>query len=115
MVEMAAPPNLSESCRAPRLSCRAAAGFARPVRWAGVALAVIGAALLIVDRRFTPLPGWLPWTVVGCAFALMAAGDRSAHALSFAADARRGGEVLQTSVTPPALCRGSTMRRWESV
>ncbi len=47
---------------------------ARPVRWAGVGLAVLGAALLVISRRWTPLPGWLPWSVVGCAFVLMAIG-----------------------------------------
>jgi len=48
-------------------------GIARPTRYLGVALAVVGAVLLVVDARVTPLPKGLAWTVLGAAFALMIA------------------------------------------
>ena len=46
-------------------------GIARPIRYLGVALAVIGAVMIVIDARFTPLPKGLPWVVVGAAFVLM--------------------------------------------
>ena len=67
------PPNLADP--AERAAYRKELmGVAKGVRRIGVALAVIGAALLIYDARFAPLPGWLPWTVIAVAFALMLAG-----------------------------------------
>lgn len=48
-------------------------GIARPTRLLGVALVVVGAVLLVVDARVTPLAKGLPWTVLGAGFALIIA------------------------------------------
>jgi hypothetical protein len=67
-----APPDLSDPAQRAAYR-RELLGIARPIRYLGVAMAVVGATLLVIDATVTPLPKGLPWAVIGAAFVLMLA------------------------------------------
>jgi hypothetical protein len=67
-----APPDLSDPVQRAAYR-RELLGIARPIRYLGVALAVVGAVMIVIDARVTPLPKGLPWVVMGAALVLMLA------------------------------------------
>ena len=67
------PPNLDDP-KARAAYRRELRGVAKPMRYGGVALALLGVVLSVIKTRIAPsLPGWLPLLVITLAIVTMCA------------------------------------------
>lgn len=66
-------PNLADPAER-RAYRRELMGVARGARRCGVALAVLGSALILVNAYWRPVPNVFVWTAIALGFALMGAG-----------------------------------------
>ncbi len=67
------PPNLADPAER-RAYRRELMGVSKGLRRAGVALAAVGAGLIVANAWWRPIPNLVTWGVILIAFALMGAG-----------------------------------------